>query len=107
MDATDVPIGLCLLTAPDLPDIETDPHDAEIKRIYLLHRFHGRGLGRRMLDLAEAEARRQNRTRLLLGVYHQNPTLAWYARQSFQQVGTRRFQVGANMFRDLILAKSL
>jgi len=101
---TAVPIGFALLTEPDLP-VTTEPRDLELKRIYILHRFHGGGHGRQLLDAVEAEALRRSALRLLLGVYHENPTIGWYRRQGFQEAGTRDFTVGGKTFHDLILAK--
>src|SRR4051812_2869169 len=47
------PVGYLVLTAPDLP-IELRPDDLEVKRIYLLHRFQGLGLGRNLMNAAIA-----------------------------------------------------
>ena len=103
---TETPIGFALLGAPDLP-VEIRPRDLELRRIYMLHRFHGEGLGRWLLDAVESEARARDAERILLGVYHENPTIAWYRRQGFEDVGTRAFTVGTETFHDLILGKGL
>ena len=105
--STQAPIGFALLTAPRLPEVETQASDLELKRIYLLDRFHGHGLGHRLHDAVEVEARERGASRLLLGVYHENPTLNWYARQGYREIGSRAFTVGEDTFHDLILAKAL
>ena len=107
VEETDVPVGYALVSPPDLPSIDTDEGDLELKRIYLMHRFHGQGVGRRLLEAAIAHARERTAGRLLLGVYHANPTLAWYERQGFAQIGTRRFRVGGRFFDDRIMALAL
>ena len=104
---TDAPIGFALLTAPDLPEIDTRDGDVELKRIYLLHRFHGGGTGRKLYEAVEQEARSRGAPRLLLGVYHDNPAVAWYKRQGFETVGERSFRVGDSLFHDLIMAKAI
>ena len=104
---TGAPVGFAMLSPPDLPDVPTGPSDLELKRIYLLHRFHGEGLGLRLLNAVEAEARTRGAKRLLLGVYAENPVIGWYGRQGFEMIGERRFQVGQSVFRDLILGKTL
>ena len=43
------PVGYVTLNPPDLP-VETGPGDVEIKRIYLLSRYHGAGLGAAQQD---------------------------------------------------------
>ncbi len=106
--ATAAPIGYALLTTPDLPDIVTGADDVELKRIYILSRYHGGGLAGRMMETVIAEAKAMGKTRLLLGVYAANDrALAFYRKQGFGIVGDRRFQVGAALFEDKIMARML
>lgn len=105
--ATRSPVGFALICPPDLP-VTLEPGDLELKRIYLLHRFHGAGVGAKLMAASVEEARARGAPRLLLGVYNANEgALAFYARQGFVRVGVRKFQVGANVYDDLVLAKSL
>jgi ribosomal protein S18 acetylase RimI-like enzyme len=102
------PVGYLLLTPPDLPTVEVGSDDLEVKRIYLLSRFHGRGLGWRLMNEAIQHARQIGCRRLLLGVYqHNGRALAFYCSLGFVQVGTRRFTVGSTECDDLILALHL
>lgn len=102
------PVGFAMLSRPDLPSAATRPYDLELKRIYLLHRFHGGGHGAALMQVAIDEARKRGAGRLLLGVYAKNErALAFYARQGFEPIGKRRFRVGANEYEDLILALDL
>jgi len=101
------PVGYAVLAPPDLP-VETMPTDLELKRIYLLHRYQGRGLGRRLLQWAVSEARATGAARLLLGVNVDNaPALAFYERAGFLRVGARRFQVGSELCSDHVMALAL
>lgn len=105
--STRAPIGFSLLAPPDL-GVETEPGDVELRRIYLLHRFHGRGTGARLMDAAVQAARQGGHSRLLLSVFTKNPNaIAFYARQGFTQAGVRKFRVGSNDYDDLVLARSL
>jgi len=106
IEETKTPIGFALLGKPDLP-MELNATDIELRRIYILHRFHREGLGRRLLDQVETEARARAAERIVLGVYHENPTMTWYRRQGFEEIGTRAFTVGTETFHDLILGKGL
>lgn len=100
------PVGYLVATPPDLPLAGVDERDLEIRRIYLLHRFHGGGLGRALMDEVIAGARAMGKRRLLLGVYSRNAAaLAFYARLGFTQAGTRQFRVGANEYFDYILER--
>ena len=106
VEGTDAPVGFAMLCAPELP-VETGVGDVELKRIYVLHRFHGTGTGARLLSAAEAHAREEGRERLLLGVKNDSPAVDWYERRGFEVVGTRQFRVGESLFDDLVMAKSL
>ncbi|NIJ65069.1 ribosomal protein S18 acetylase RimI-like enzyme [Sphingomonas leidyi] len=98
------PIGFAQLTAPDLPGAE--PGDVELKRIYLLSRFHGTGLGAGLMASAVEGA--AGHARLLLGVYASNArAIAFYTKQGFARIGERRFDVGGQLFDDVVLARPL
>ena len=102
------PIGYALLTTPDFPPGLLAPADLELRRIYLFTRFHGTGTARALMELAVAAARQQGARRLLLGVHPENyRALAFYRRTGFVEVGERRFQVGASIFVDPVLALTL
>ncbi|MGH8142896.1 MAG: GNAT family N-acetyltransferase [Steroidobacteraceae bacterium] len=102
------PVGYAVLTAADLPLADIAPHDLEIKRVYLLHRFQGMGLGRRLMDTARQHAEQRGARRLLLGVYRRNTSaLGFYRALGYRPVGSRTFRVGATDCEDLILALPL
>jgi diamine N-acetyltransferase len=101
------PVGYLVATPPDLPLQDLDPRDLEIRRVYLLHRFQGLGLGRWLMEQALSEARAASHRRVLLGVYSRNEAaLAFYSRLGFSQVGTREFRVGAHEYHDYILQRA-
>jgi diamine N-acetyltransferase len=100
------PVGYAVLDAPQLTIAE--PGDIEIKRIYVLSRYHGTGVGPRLMSEALDEAKRREATRALLGVYSGNQrALAFYAKYGFTRVGDRRFRVGVNTYFDHVLALPL
>jgi diamine N-acetyltransferase len=104
---TGVGVGYAVLCPPDLPAPFGLP-DLELKRIYLLSRFQGLGVGAGLMAAAVDAARAAGAPRLLLGVYGGNAgAIAFYARQGFAEVGTRKFPVGANVYDDLVLARPL
>ena len=107
MEEGGAPVGYAALTPPDLP-VPTSDKDVELKRIYLLHRFHGTGLGARLMETALNAAASAGFTRMLLGVFGGNSrAIAFYARQGYVEAGVRKFQVGENEYDDLVLARSL
>jgi ribosomal protein S18 acetylase RimI-like enzyme len=102
----EAPVGYLVLAPAALPGAREG--DLEVKRIYLLHRFQGGGLGRRLMDEAISRARARGAARLLLGVYAGNGTaLAFYRRIGFQEIGQRLFTVGGVGYEDRVLALGL
>jgi ribosomal protein S18 acetylase RimI-like enzyme len=101
------PVGYVMLSPPDLP-VALQSGDVEVKRIYVLHRCHGGGVGARLMAAAAETAQAAGAGRLLLGVKRDNTlALAFYARQGFETIGVRRFRVGANEYDDLVLARAV
>lgn len=98
------PIGFALTSRPDLPGAEAG--DIELKRIYVLSRFHGTGLAVALLD--QVLAAHADRARIVLGVYENNHrALRFYAKHGFQPIATRQFNVGGNIYDDAVLARPL
>lgn len=105
--STGAPAGYCVLCPADLP-IPLGPGDIELRRIYLLRRFQGGGMGAALLATAVAAATQAGFTRLLLSVFSENATArAFYARQGFGPAGAHKFRVGAIDYDDLVLAREL
>ena len=107
LPGTKAPVGYALLTPPDLP-IAVDDGDIELRRIYILSKWHGGGLGRRLIEATMDHARTLGKRRLLIGVYSGNEgAIGFYRRMGGVQIGTRRFQVGESVFDDLVFALNL
>jgi len=98
------PVGYALLTAPDLKAARDG--DVELRKIYLLSRFHGLGIAQRLLEAAVDGA--AGNGRLILGVKADNVrAIAFYEKHHFKQVDTRRFDVGGTLYDDIVLARAL
>lgn len=105
-EALGAPIGYCMLGPAELPG--STAGDAEIKRIYVLRRWHGLGLGKQLFDSAVAEARARKKARLLLAVYTVNAlAIAFYKRQGLSVIGDTAFMVGETRFTDYVMAMPL
>ncbi len=99
------PVGYTALTTPDLP-VQTGPEDLELRRIYVLSRFHKTGTGARLMAAACTEAAARGKTRVLLGANKHNATaLRFYERSGFAIVGERTFKVGETLYDDFVLAR--
>ena len=105
------PVGYLVMSPPDRADLplpDLGAHDAEIKRIYLLHRFQGLGLGAALMQVARTRALERGAHRLVLGVYAGNhAAIAFYRAQGFQPAGRRTFRVGESDCEDLIMVCAL
>lgn len=101
------PVGYIVCCEPDLP-VDLTPLDYELRRIYLLHRFQGCGIGKALMDQAVQYARDLDRTRLLLGVYGRNhDAIRFYEKAGFSQIGERYFTVGSTTHHDAVMARVL
>jgi diamine N-acetyltransferase len=100
------PVGYAVLAPGSLPG--TTPNDAELKRIYVLSRWHGTGIGRELFEVAEAEARARGAPRLVLSVYTRNTrAILFYEKQGFAVIGEATFAEFPVEFSDNVMAKAL
>jgi ribosomal protein S18 acetylase RimI-like enzyme len=103
----EAPVGYTVFCPPDLP-VPIGEGDVELKRIYVLHRFHGDKVGPRLLQAGLDWARARGFRRMLLGAYRDNHrAIAFYRRNGFEQVGVRVFRVGVRDYNDVVLAVNL
>ena len=102
------PVGIMVVGPAELDVADLSQRDLELKRIYLLSRFHGGGVGRQLLHEALNYCRERGAARLLLGVYAKNDAaIGFYQRCGFTKVGTRKFKVGEQYFDDFIMGLPL
>jgi diamine N-acetyltransferase len=105
-EALGAPIGYAMLGPSELPGAQAG--DFEIKRIYVLRRWHGGGFGKQLFEKCYDEARKRAATRLLLAVYTANQLAQrFYTRQGMSVIGDTVFIVGATEFTDLVMALDL
>lgn len=101
------PVGYMVMAPPQLP-LPVTADDLELKRIYLLGRFQGGGIGKQMVSAAITHAKSAAAKRLLLGVYARNKSaIAFYERMGFSKLGDRKFNVGGKDYDDNIMGIAL
>ena len=80
----------------------------EISKIYVTAEYHGSAVAHELMNAAIQDAMSRGRESVWLGVNRQNARAnAFYARQGFAQVGTRRFLVGDTWEDDFVREKVL
>lgn len=94
--------GFCKLGPPSLP-VEPSGPALELRQLYLLQRWHGRGIAQALMDWALGEARAAGAKTLYLTVYTGNHRArAFYRRYGFTYVAPYAFMVGAQADEDEI-----
>ena len=100
------PVGYAMAIPAALPGTDAAT-DLELKRIYILSKWHGGGWGAKLFAAAEDEARARSAKRLVLSVYVQNfAAQKFYAARGFDTIGRWVFE-GFDSSEDFILAKKL
>jgi diamine N-acetyltransferase len=85
-----------------------DPASLEIERIYVAEAWHGRGIGKILLDKAITVAREARLVYIWLGVWEKNPkAIAFYRKQGFEQFDTHNFVIGDDVQTDFLMKKQL
>lgn len=99
--------GFILLEPMGLP-IDHDAGSLEIKRLYVLKRWHGRGVAQALIDWAIDTGRREGAPALYLSVWTDNGrAIRFYERYGFVQAGTAPFAVGDQVDHDLVMRLAL
>jgi ribosomal protein S18 acetylase RimI-like enzyme len=82
--------------------------EMEIKRLYVLHRFQQRSLGRRLMNRILATAREDGIDELFLRVQKLNENAPnFYSRHGFRVAGEETFRVGARDYPALVMRLAL
>jgi diamine N-acetyltransferase len=96
--------GYALVTrgAPEIVQVGEAP--IQIRRFYIAHEHHGRGLAARLMqDVIERSRERGART-LWLGVWeHNERAIAFYQKHGFVQAGTQPFLLGSDLQSDWVM----
>jgi ribosomal protein S18 acetylase RimI-like enzyme len=87
-----------------IPEVEVQPGDRGLHRIYVDTDLHGRGIGRALMDAALSHPRLARAERIYLAVWEKNrPARRLYESLGFRAVGTTRFTIAGEAMEDLVL----
>ncbi len=102
------PVGYAMARRNSLSQDVDAQNPAELQRIYSDRSWHGRGVGKALLDACIEQAREWGCDVLWLGVWERNPRgIAFYEKSGFRRVGAHRFLVGTDWQCDHVMALPL
>lgn len=89
-----------------IAEVDLEPGDQELRRVYVETRLHGRGIGRALTEAALAHPRLANAPQVFLQVWEENSAaVGLYESLGFRVVGRTRFTIGdGEMVEDLVMA---
>ncbi|MEX2162365.1 MAG: GNAT family N-acetyltransferase [Anaerolineales bacterium] len=69
-------------------------YSGEIYAIYLLEKYQGKGIGRRLFNQAVKELKRRNHQSMLLWVLVDNPSRGFYEHVGGKEIGQKEIEIG-------------
>jgi diamine N-acetyltransferase len=79
----------------------------ELVRLYLFHRFHGLGLGKRLMDAVLAHARKYKTTMMTLHVHARNAdAISFYKHFGFVIISEQPFPAGERDYRVFVMQRT-
>lgn len=102
------PIGYAQLILNSRDEVVKSEKPIEIRRIYALQEFVGRGVGKGLMSRAIEEARQKGCDAIWLGVWEKNQrAIDFYKKWGFREVGVHIFSLGDEPQNDLIMSLDL
>ena len=99
--------GFAKISSVTLPVTPAGPA-AELRQLYVLKAWHGRGIAQALMDWVIAEARGRGAEELYLSVFTDNHRArSFYARYGFEPIGPYTFMVGSHEDQDIIMKLKL
>jgi ribosomal protein S18 acetylase RimI-like enzyme len=102
------PIGYASLTLGSNNGSLTGTRPLEIRRIYAVRQYQGKGVGKELMKSAIREARQRGCDCVWLGVWQKNQrAIEFYEKWGFREVGTQVFLLGDDPQDDFIMELDL
>jgi ribosomal protein S18 acetylase RimI-like enzyme len=80
----------------------------EIERVYVVVEFHGKEVGKKLLDKAIEISREQNAKSVWLGVWEKNyKAIRFYHKNGFVEFGKHPFILGDDIQTDILMKRHL
>jgi GNAT superfamily N-acetyltransferase len=95
------PVGYALAISDNGPKLFSS---FELKRLYLFYRFHGKGVGKRLMEEVLSFAKQQDAENIWLQVHEANHhAIEFYKHWGFVERGVELFPAGKGSYRVLVL----
>lgn len=108
VEARGEPVAYAMLRRDSRSSFVDARRPVELQRIYADRSWHGRGVGKALLQACVDQARAWDCDVLWLGVWERNPRgIAFYEKWGFRRIGEQRFLVGTDSQRDHVMALRL
>ena len=90
-------VGYVKFGEVEIPEVDAEPGDGGLHRVYVETAQHGRGIGRELVHAALSHPRLQAAPRVYLQVWEENRTaVGLYESLGFRTVGTTRVTIGTD-----------
>jgi ribosomal protein S18 acetylase RimI-like enzyme len=101
-------VGYAQLRAGEVPPDVQGPDPLELKRLYILRAWHGRGVAQALMQVCLDTATARGCGTLWLGVWeHNGRAQAFYAKYGFVRVGQHDFVLGTDVQTDWLMSRPM
>jgi ribosomal protein S18 acetylase RimI-like enzyme len=101
-------VGYAKLRQGDNPVALGKQHAIEVERIYSIHTYLGKNVGKALMEACLNIARSRGFDVIWLGVWEHNPrAISFYEKWGFEKFGSHPFLVGNDLQTDLMMKKNL
>ena len=88
----------------EIPEVDVQPGDQGLQRLYVDTTLQRRGLGRKLMEAALRHSRLADARRIFVQVWDENErAVRLYQSFGFEKVGTTTFTVGSEAMEDLVM----
>lgn len=91
-------VGFIQFGAVSYDNIETNPEDLELNKIYVNPKYHGQGIGKKLIEAMLSNERVKPTTDIYLDVYAKNDkATGLYKKYDFREIGKVPFKVDSKV----------
>ncbi|HXQ34705.1 MAG TPA: GNAT family N-acetyltransferase, partial [Anaerolineales bacterium] len=108
VESDNIPVGYAQLIMNSRDEAMHRTKPLEIRRIYVVQEFQGKGVGKELMQATIQEARQRDCDCVWLGVWEKNQrAIDFYKKWGFREVGMHVFSVGDDPQNDFVMELEL